>query len=112
MSPAERMVATWSDGVGEEFYGRTAGGEKTALLALFHNCGGSEGEVRYDYMDIITRKYQENFSCQLGDWCAAHGVEYIGHVLEDNGLHSRLGPGPATISGRCGGSIWRGSTSS
>ena len=87
------MPLPWSDGVGEEFYGRTAGGEKTALPALFHNCGGSEGEVRYDYMDIITRKYQENFSCQLGDWCAAHGVEYIGHVLEDNGLHSRLGPG-------------------
>ena len=38
---------------------------------------------------------RKNFSEQLGNWCKAHGVEYIGHVVEDNGTHSRLGMGAA-----------------
>ncbi|WP_163538072.1 glycosyl hydrolase [Gracilibacillus sp. YIM 98692] len=49
--------------------------------------------TRYTYMDIITRLYEKNFSGQLGQWCEEHGVEYIGHVIEDNNQHSRLGSG-------------------
>lgn len=50
-------------------------------------------EYRYLYMDVVSRMYSKNFSCQLGEWCAAHGVEYIGHVIEDFDEHSRLGMG-------------------
>ncbi|MDT8860218.1 hypothetical protein N0O92_08225 [Alkalihalobacillus sp. MEB130] len=49
--------------------------------------------TRYTYMDIITRLYEKNFSSQLGRWCEKHNVEYIGHVIEDNDQHSRLGSG-------------------
>lgn len=49
--------------------------------------------VRYAYMDAVTRLYEKNFCGQIGDWCRAHGVEYIGHVIEDNGQHTRLGAG-------------------
>ncbi|MCR5136133.1 MAG: glycoside hydrolase family 2 [Oscillospiraceae bacterium] len=52
-----------------------------------------EPQIRYDYMDCATRLYAGNFSRPIGDWCRAHGVEYIGHVVEDNGVHSRLGLG-------------------
>lgn len=52
-------------------------------------------QIRFDYMDFVSKLYQKNFSEQLGDWCKAHGVEYIGHVVEDNGTHSRLGMGAA-----------------
>lgn len=50
-------------------------------------------QVRHSFMDIVTSLYQENFSCQLGDWCKEHQVEYIGHVVEDDNLHQRLGSG-------------------
>ena len=50
--------------------------------------------VRYAYMDAITTLYRDNFSRPVGDWCRAHGVEYIGHVIEDNDVHARLGYGP------------------
>ena len=50
--------------------------------------------VRYAYMDAITTLYRDNFSRAVGDWCRAHGVEYIGHVIEDNDVHARLGYGP------------------
>jgi len=49
--------------------------------------------TRYTYMDIVTRLYEKNFSKQLGQWCEEHNVEYIGHVIEDNDQHSRLGSG-------------------
>ena len=49
--------------------------------------------VRLAYMDAITTLYRDNFSRPVGDWCRAHGVEYIGHVIEDNDVHARLGYG-------------------
>lgn len=52
-------------------------------------------KIRYDYMDQVSLLYKKNFSDAIGHWCEEHGVEYIGHVVEDNGLHSRLGMGPA-----------------
>lgn len=50
-------------------------------------------EVRYAYMDTITTLYAENFTQVLGSWCQEHGVKYIGHHIEDNGAHMRLGYG-------------------
>ena len=48
-------------------------------------------KVRFDYMDAVTRLVERDFSRQLGDWCHAHGVEYIGHIIEDNNQHARTG---------------------
>lgn len=45
--------------------------------------------VRYAFMDAVTRLVRKDFSRQLGDWCEAHGVEYIGHVVEDDNAHAR-----------------------
>lgn len=45
--------------------------------------------VRYIYMDIVTRLVEECFSKQIGIWCREHGVQYIGHVIEDNNQHAR-----------------------
>ena len=47
--------------------------------------------VRYDYMDTVTKAVRKDFSFQLGNWCRDHGVEYIGHLIEDNNQHSRTG---------------------
>ncbi len=47
--------------------------------------------VRYAFMDRVTRCVERAFSRQIGDWCAAHGVQYIGHLIEDNNQHARCG---------------------
>lgn len=47
--------------------------------------------VRYAYMDAVTRLVEEDFSKQIGQWCREHGVEYIGHLIEDNNQHARTG---------------------
>ncbi|MGN1021909.1 MAG: hypothetical protein ACI4OJ_00255 [Lachnospiraceae bacterium] len=48
--------------------------------------------VRTAYMDAVTRLVRTCFSDQLGSWCEAHGVSYIGHMLEDVDANSKLGP--------------------
>lgn len=64
------------------------------LAALWNTIDDSKatyktGEVRKEYTDIVTRLYQKNFGEQVGNWCRAHNVEYIGHVIEE----ARLGVG-------------------
>ena len=49
------------------------------------------GRIRYSYMDAVTQLIGESFSNQIGTWCKEHGVEYIGHIIEDLNQHSRLG---------------------
>ncbi len=63
------------------------------LSAIWFDMGGKTPELRLAYMDAVTRLYRENFTRQIGDWCVAHGVQYIGHIIEDMGTHSRTGSG-------------------
>lgn len=65
----------------------------TLLPALWHTVTEHTAKLRLAYMDIITKLYRDNFSNMLGAWCKDHGVEYIGHVIEDGGAHMRLGYG-------------------
>lgn len=65
-----------------------------SLLYLLWQDGGEQSHiVRYTYMNLVSKLYADNFCSQIGAWCRARGVEYIGHVLEDNNVHARLGPG-------------------
>ena len=50
---------------------------------------------RVFFTDQVADLYGKNFCGQIGDWCRAHGVEYIGHVIEDDGRHAQLGLGTA-----------------
>ena len=63
------------------------------LPALWYDCGEKTAEMRYALMDAVSGLYAENYSQPLGAWCQAHGLEYIGHVIEQNNAHSRLGQG-------------------
>lgn len=45
-------------------------------------------QARCLFMDAVTRLVEECFSKQIGGWCEAHGVEYIGHVIEDGNAHT------------------------
>ena len=64
---------------------------KTRLPLLWINDGdpAQTAQVRLTYMDCLTALVEECFSKQLGLWCQERGVEYIGHVIEDNNQHAR-----------------------
>ena len=48
--------------------------------------------IRTAYMNAVSKLVEECFSQQLGTWCREHGVEYIGHMLEDCDSSANLGP--------------------
>jgi len=80
-------------------YSASAEDIRRQLPLLFIEAAG-EGEAshranqfRYHYMDLVSSLYAENFSERIGNWCRSHGVKYIGHTIEDNNAHARLGYG-------------------
>lgn len=66
---------------------------KPYIAAIWHEIGDKTAQIRYAYMDAVTRLYRKSFTRQLARWCKDHGVEYIGHVIEDMGTHARTGCG-------------------
>ena len=75
----------------KERYGETLNCRLPGLWLDFKD--GSHAEIRTAYMDVITHLYQTCFSDKLGDWCRAHNVRLIGHVVEDNNVHMQTGYG-------------------
>ena len=59
--------------------------------ALWYPMNGKEAALRIAYMNAVTGLWLKNFSYRVGDWCRAHNVEYIGHIIEDNNAHGRTG---------------------
>ena len=53
--------------------------------------GDRQAEIRHAYMDTVTELYSLCFNKQIADWCHAHGVQYIGHIIEDMNCHMRGG---------------------
>lgn len=51
------------------------------------------GLLRRQFMELTAELYGACFCGQIGNWCRAHDVEYIGHVIEDGGTHAHLGLG-------------------
>ena len=92
-----KMPLPWSDELQamlKEKYGEKL---ESLLPLLFVDSEEHDlaAQIRYDYMDCVSRLYEKCFSRPVGEWCKEHGVEYIGHVVEDNHIHSRLGLGAA-----------------
>ncbi len=87
------MVLPWRSDMIKLLSARFGSDTSDILGLLFIDGGNKAHELRYAYMDLISDLYAENFSNRIGLWCEAHNVEYIGHVIEDNNAHGRLGYG-------------------
>lgn len=89
------MPLLWSSDVEQELRSRLGADMRRLLPFLWSDTEQMDlcPTVRFDYMDIATRLYAEYFSKHIGDWCRGHGIEYIGHVVEDDGCHARCGMG-------------------
>lgn len=85
----KRMNLPWST----ELETALGSGIVNELPALWCEYGSKEdtARIRCTYMDALTKLVQTNFSEQIGTWCTAHGVEYIGHIIEDNNAAEGLG---------------------
>lgn len=81
----EEIACEWEKAVGKEYC-------RKYLPALWFDCGPNTEQIRACYMELLTNLYQKNFTGRIADWCHNHGVEYVGHIIEDNNCHARLGP--------------------
>lgn len=68
----KKLPALWYDGISETYK-----------------------DYRCDYMDAVSSLIRENYNGQVYAFCKERGIYYIGHVLEDENCHTRLGCGPA-----------------
>jgi hypothetical protein len=87
------MDLPWGQEMEQELKERLGESWRSWLPLLWENDFDDDktATVRYAYMDAVTRLVEKNFSLQIGHWCRERGVEYIGHLIEDNNQHSRLG---------------------
>lgn len=77
-----------------ELLSRSLGEPARRLLpGLWYDIGEMTPRIRYALMDTVSRLYAECYAQPIGEWCRAHGVAYIGHVIEQNNAHCRLGQG-------------------
>ncbi|MDD3402773.1 MAG: hypothetical protein PHQ72_05380 [Hespellia sp.] len=67
-----------------------------------------QAKVRNAYMNMVTNLVAENFSAQNGAWCEDHGVEYIGHMVEDCDLSMNLGTSMGHFFRGLSGQHWAG----
>lgn len=67
--------------------------EKLPLLWCNEYDADKIHKARVEYMDAVSGLVKRNFSEQIGEWCRAHGVSYIGHLIEDNHTHFCTGSG-------------------
>ncbi len=98
------MVLPWRPGLEEllaaELKGTVLENRPLGPLLPLLFVNGTPGEpdthahvLRHAYMQLVSRLYSENFDGVLGRWCHDHGCRHIGHTIEDNNAHSRLGYG-------------------
>ena len=99
---SEEMPALMEERFGKDYLRK--------VPALWMNVGSEEftADMRVGYMDIVTSQAAKNFSGQIGEWCREHGVEYIGHIVEDNGIHTRLGSSQGHFFRALSGQDWSG----
>lgn len=93
----KQMPLPWSDEL-EEMLKQKYGSRLYRILPYLWNSSDEMQivpQIRFTYMDYVSRLYEKHFSRAIGNWCEEHGVEYIGHVVEDDSTHSRLGMGAA-----------------
>ena len=64
--------------------------------------------AKFHFMDEVSRLYSKSFPQQIGAFCREHGLLYIGHIIEDNGAHTRLGYGNGHFFRSMEGQSWAG----
>ncbi len=88
------MALPWSPGLAALFERRKGYDVRPLLAAMWYDVGPRTRQVRSDLMDVYTNTFAEVFFRPQQEWCRAHGVRLIGHVVEDNHADHQLGYGP------------------
>lgn len=89
----ESMALPWSPLVQKKWENTMGTQSRRVLPFLWEDCEKLP-HVRVQFMDIVSRIVQETYNGQMHSWCQKHGLQYIGHVCEDENTHCSLANGP------------------
>jgi hypothetical protein len=103
-----QMSLPWSDSLPGLLAEGWQGSFKMVLPLLWHDGGDRSAQARYHYMDVVSARFSQCYTQQIGAWCRERGVKLIGHVIEDNGAHARLGYGLGHYFRAIHGQDWSG----
>lgn len=81
----------WSKELFQRLKGKWGDDFLRNLPALWYECGKKTSHIRYEYMNEVTKQLETAFSKQIQNWCKTHHVKHIGHIVEDDNSHGRLG---------------------
>jgi hypothetical protein len=77
----------WTGGLPAAFRKRYGYDVVPRLVELYFDVDGVEvSPARHDYHDCVTALFVDAFGRQIGEWCEANGLLYIGHVLMEDSL--------------------------
>ncbi len=88
------MPMPWSPAYAAYFERLKGYDPRPRLAALWYDLGAPGRAVRYDLMDVYSRAFAEHFFRPQQEWCHAHNVRLVGHLVEDNHADHQLGYGP------------------
>lgn len=86
-------VYAWSPEMPEEMEKRDTEWRRKLPYLWYDGVEGYK-DYRCHYMDAVSSLVRENYNGQVYTFCQERGIRYIGHVLEDENCHTRLGCGP------------------
>jgi hypothetical protein len=94
------IVMPWTPTLLQQFRRRRGYDLAPHLPALIgQKVGGQRpaDQVRHDYWMTLTELFVENFSAQIGKYCARHNMALTGHYLSEEGLMIQVHVGGATM---------------
>lgn len=77
----------WTDGF-DEIYREKHGRELIECLPeiFLESADGELSAARYNYMDMLAERFSNTFMQRIGDWCERNGIQFTGHLMEEDHL--------------------------
>ena len=82
----------WRKDMAELLSHRLGQDARPLLPGLWYDIGPETPFVHYTFMDLCSELYAKNYSQPIGAWCRERGLEYIGHVIEQEQRPFPTGP--------------------
>ncbi len=79
----------WTDGFAE-YFKEICGYNFLEVVPYFFFDGEKSTKARHDYWLVLTRRFQEAYSGQLGKWCEENNLLFTGHYLLENDFPGQI----------------------
>ena len=87
---ARLKAVPFTPGLADKFLQGTGYDLLTVLPGLFYDIGKETAKIRCAYYQTVTTLYGENFFKQIYDYCRAHNLLSVGHVIAEGELFMQV----------------------